>query len=79
MAEGGADRFVKKLNFSGGNVAAEYKMFKDQLAIYKIAKKFSDMPQEEQIANTLLLMGSESVPIYQQFTFDESKEDKKRP
>lgn len=77
MAEA-ADRFVKKLNFSSGNVAAEYKVFKDQLAIYRIARKYSEMSEEEQIANTLLLMGSESVPIYQQFVFDDEVEAKKK-
>lgn len=79
MAEGGKDeRFVQRLNFSGSNLSAGWKKFKAQLNIYKIAKNFSKMPEEERIANTILLMGSEAVPIYEQFTFDESKEDQKK-
>ena len=79
MAEGGKDeRFVQRLNFSGSNMSAGWKKFKAQLNIYKIAKKFSEMPEEEKIANTLLLMGSESVPIYEQFTFVDTVEDQKK-
>ena len=75
MADGGnEDRFVQKLNFSGSNLAANWKSFKAQLNIYKIAKKFSEMSEEVKIANTLLLMGSESVPIYEQFQFSTTDE-----
>jgi len=71
MAEGG-EHFVKKMCFSSSeNLAASWKLFKSQLRIYMIAKKFSDMSEEEKIANALLLMGSESVPIYDQFVFNE--------
>lgn len=77
MAESG-NSFVKKLSFSSSNLAADWKQFKAQLDIYKIAKKFGDMGEEEKIANALLLMGSESVPIYQQFTFDEEVPTKEK-
>lgn len=81
MAEGGSskdDRFVQRLKWRDGNVAASWNSFKAQLKIYMIAKKFSDMSDDEQIANVLLLMGAESVPIYEQFIFDEGKEDQKK-
>lgn len=78
MAEGGKDeRFVQRLNFSGSNLSAGWKKFKAQLNIYKIAKKFSEMQENERIANTLLLMGADSVPIYEQFIFDETKDEAK--
>ena len=43
-----------------------------------IAKKYYDMSEPEKIANTVLLMGSDCVPIYEQFEFDETKPDKKK-
>lgn len=69
-----SSRFVRRLNFTGGNLATEWKTFKAQFEIYKVAKKFADMEEEEQIANLLLLMGSDSVPIYNQFTFHATNE-----
>jgi len=35
------------------------------------------MREEKQIANSLVLMGPESVPIYSQFEFDEAVDTKK--
>jgi len=71
MAEASKDdRFVQKLDFSSGNLAVSWKIFKSQFGIYKIYKKFADMGEEEKIANLLVLMGPHSVPIYSQFEFD---------
>ena len=36
------------------------------------------MREEEQIANLLVLMGPESVPIYSQFEFDEAVDTRKK-
>lgn len=81
MAEDGHskdDRFVQRLKWSDGNLAASWKIFKGQLSIYMIAKKFSTMGEEEKIANVLLLMGPESVPIYDQFVFNEEEDTQKK-
>lgn len=70
MAESSRDdRFVQRLNFSSENLALNWKTFKSQFAIYKVAKKLTELTAEEQVANLLLLMGSDSVPIYDQFIF----------
>lgn len=78
MADSKEDRFVQRLNFGGDNLALSWKTFKAQFAVVKIAKKYADMGAEEQIANLLLLMGSDSVPIFNQFTFNEEVEGQKR-
>lgn len=80
MAEGGSkdERFVKRIDFSSANVAASWKAFKGQFKIFKVAKKFAEMTEEEQICNMLVQMGSDSVQIYEQFQFDEAVDAKKR-
>ena len=44
----------------------------------KIRKKYNDMGAEEQILNLLLLMGSASVPIFNQFTIEKIVEWQRR-
>jgi hypothetical protein len=80
LQEGGSDgdKFVKKLDLTSSNVAAQWKIFKSQLEIYKLAKGFSAMTEEVQIANMLLLMGRDCVPIYDQFVFNEEVATKKK-
>ena len=70
MAESREDKFVKQLNFSSGNLAQEWRTFKARFAVYRVAKKFADMDEEVQIANLLVLMGSDSVNIYEHFVFN---------
>lgn len=78
MAEGlKDDKFCKRIDFSSGNLSAAWKTFKMQFDIYKIAKKYAAMSEPEQISNMLVQMGNESVPIYAQFEYDESVENKK--
>lgn len=72
------DKFVTKLDLTASNVASQWQTFKSQFSIYQVAKKFSEMDDEVQIANMLLLMGRSCVPIYDQFTFDDSTESKKK-
>jgi len=64
------------MSFSSGNLAANWKLFRAQLDIYMVAKKFDKMSEDEKIANALVLMGSDCVPIYEQFSFDEGVENK---
>lgn len=73
MAEGNKDdRFCKRIDFSSGNTSTSWKTFKMQFEIYKVAKKYADMTTErEKISNMLLQMGNESVPIFNQFTFND--------
>lgn len=64
------DKFVKPIDFSGStNLASNWKSFKSQFNIFKIAKGYSKLSEEEQIANMLVLMGPDSVRIYEQFQF----------
>ena len=70
------DRFCKRINFAGGNLAAAWKTFKMQFNIYKVAKKYADLSEEEQISNMLVQMGNESVPIYSQFVFNTTSNKK---
>ena len=49
-----------------------------QFAVVKIVKKYADMGTEEQIANLLLLMGSDRMLIFNEFTFDEEVEGQRR-
>ena len=79
MAESNKDdRFCKRIDFSSGNLSTAWKTFKMQFEVFKIAKKYSDMSEEEQISNMLVQMGNESVPIYAQFNYDSTVTNKKR-
>lgn len=72
------DRFVKRLDFSSGNLSVEWKEFKAQFNVFKIAKNYGKMEEEEKIANLLVLMGPGSVPIYDQFEFSSTVENRKK-
>lgn len=76
MAESREDRFVQKLSFTDGNFIGAWQCFKKQFAVVRIAKNYAAMNEEVQIANLLLLMGPDSVPIFEQFTFHETEEGK---
>ena len=79
MAESNKDdKFCKRIDFSSGNLSTAWKSFKMQFEVFKVAKKYSDMSDEEQISNMLVQMGNESVPIYAQFVYDSSKEAQKK-
>lgn len=79
MAESRDDKFVQRLDFKDSSgLSANWKTFKSQFEIIKIAKKYADMTEEEQVANLLLLMGPDSVRIYNQFTFNENQDDTKK-
>jgi len=69
MAEGGS-QFVSKLDLNSTNVEASWKRFKSQFTIYHLAKDLGKKSEEEQIANMLLLMGFDVLPIYKRFIFD---------
>ena len=78
MAEGGNSNFVSKLDLNASNVEAAWKRFKSQFAIFYIAKQLGEKSEEEQIANMLLLMGSDVVPIYERFQFATSGTDNRK-
>lgn len=70
---------MKRLDLTASaNLSAQWKTFKSQFAIYQLAKKFKDMDDDEQIANMLLLMGSDCVPIFDQFQFSDTEANKKK-
>ena len=65
MAESRDDKFVQRLDFQDSSgLSANWKTFKSQFEIIKIAKQYADMAEEEQVANLLLLMCPDSVRIY---------------
>ena len=81
MAEGSStrdDKFVQRLNFASDTLSIDWKTFKAQFEIFKVAKKYGGMEEAERIANLLVLMGPDSVPIYSQFRFSETVEDRKK-
>jgi hypothetical protein len=77
-SEMACDKFVKPLDFSSGNLAAAWKVFKEQFKVYVIVKKLGGLSVDEQIGHMLMSMGSDSVPVYNQFTFVESDANKKK-
>ena len=78
MAEGGNSNFVSKLDLNASNVEAAWKRFKSQFSIFYIAKQLGEKSEEEQIANMLLLMGSDVVPIYERFQFATTGTDNRK-
>lgn len=66
-----AKDFVKQLDFSAGNLATKWKTFKDQFNVFRIVKKLPTLTIDEQVGHLLMCMGSDSVPIYNQFVFCE--------
>lgn len=72
------EKFVKQLNFTSAHLAADWRVFKSQFSIFCVAKKFGEMSEEVKIANLLVLMGPDSVPIYEQFVFEEAVATRKK-
>ena len=64
MAESNKDdKFCKRIDFSSGNLSTAWKSFKMQFEVFKVAKKYSDMSDEEQISNMLVQMGNDLCSI----------------
>ena len=61
------DKFVSPMDFSAQNLSAAWDAFKDQFEVFILAKGIWDKPEKVQIANLLMKMGAESVPISKQF------------
>ena len=81
MAEGSStrdDKFVQQLNFASGTLSIDWKTFKAQFEIFKVAKRYCGMDEAEKIANLLVLMGPDSVPIYSQFRFSDTITSRKK-
>lgn len=64
------DKFVAPMDFSAQNLSATWEIFKDQFEIFLLAKDMSEKPENVKIANLLMKMGPESVPIMNQFTWN---------
>jgi len=65
------DRFVSRIDLSSSNLDSLWQKFKSQFKVFALAKSMSKLSEEEQIANMLVLMGPESVDIYDQFVYNE--------
>ena len=61
------DKFVSPMDFSAQNLSAAWDTFKNQFDVFILAKGIWDKPEKVQIANLLMKMGPESVPISKQF------------
>ena len=57
-------------------IAAGYLLFKSQFEVIKSARKYADM--KEQVTDLVVLIGLDSVRIYNQFTFNENQENPKK-
>lgn len=63
------DRFVVAMDFSANNLFATWERFKNQFEVFRLAKSINNKTQDVQIANLLMKMGVESIPVYNQFTW----------
>ena len=79
MADSRNDRLVQRFDFKDSSgLSDNWKILKSQFEIIKIAKKYADMTKEEQVANRLLLMGLDSIKIYNQYAFNEDWNNTKK-
>jgi len=67
MAGNNSDRFVSRMDLQAANLAAAWDKFKAEFGIYCVAKGILETNHEQQVANLLLMMGPDCVPIYSQF------------
>jgi hypothetical protein len=78
-SESKQEKFVKTIDLTASNLSAKWKIFKEQFAIYKVVKGIDAMTTEdEKICHMLVVMGSDAVPVYNQFVFDQSVAAKKK-
>lgn len=57
------------MDFDAQNLFAQWEKLKSQFKIFVLAKSLTKETQEVQIANLLMKMGAESVPVYEQFVW----------
>ena len=73
-----ADQFTKpaKLEFEG-NVAENYRQFRQQFEIYMSATGFdaTNVPKKKQAAILLNIAGEEAIEVFNTFTFAEDEDD----
>ena len=55
------------MDFEAQNLFAQWEKLKSQFKIFSLAKSLAKETEEVQIANLLMKMGAESVPVYEQF------------
>jgi hypothetical protein len=64
---GAVGGYVTRVNLRSSNLVAEWNKFKSQFGVYTIAKGLARLDENEQVANMLLLMGPDCLPIFDQF------------
>lgn len=69
------DKFVVAMDFSAINLFATWERFKNQFEVFRLAKSINNKAQDVQVANLLMKMGVESIPVYNQFTWFKNGED----
>lgn len=69
------DKFVVAMDFSAQNLFATWERFKNQFEVFRLAKSINNKAQDVQIANLLMKMGVESIPVYNQFTWFKTGEE----
>lgn len=61
------ERFVSRLDLKSTNLPAAWEKFKTEFSVYCMAKDLHSLPHERQVANMLLLIGPDCLPIVGQF------------
>lgn len=57
------------MDFEAQNLFAQWEKLKSQFKVFALAKSLAKESEEVQIANLLMKMGAESVPVYEQFVW----------
>ena len=73
MADLSSQKFVAQLDLQSGNVEAAWKRFKEQFDVYFTAKGMGALDAEVQVANMVVLMEPDALPIYSKFVSDGDK------
>lgn len=68
-----SDKFITPLDFEAQNLYAQWEKFKSQFRVFVLAKGINEKPEDVQIANLLMKLGPESVPVYDQFTWESAE------
>ena len=68
-----SDKFITPLDFEAQNLYAQWENFKSQFRVFVLAKGINEKTEDVQIANLLMKLGPESVPVYDQFTWESAE------
>ena len=67
----------ESLDLSGGNVAANWKKFKQKWMNYEIATGINSKESATRVAALLPIIGNDAINVFNTFTWDDEGDDKK--